>query len=225
MVAIVADGMTTVVNLPFDGETAKFSGRVIINGEPPSSFLVRGWVYTVGGEEQFKVQGDENGVYRSEGFLPAGEAKLVVSAHGKDGQYYRRETMIQLEAGIETITDIEFSVAGGAHGVLTGFLPGGEGGVSFFPPGTPLPKTKAEFTVEAFSYVMDSVVSFAYANSSGEFEAVGLEPGEYDYAAFTKMSGNEAAAYRDGHYAFGTVTIKADQSVELNLQLKPLPDE
>lgn len=225
IVIFVADNLVTPVDIPFDSPTAAFSGKVTINGEPPSHFVVRGWVYTRSGEEVFKVRGNPDGTYKSDGLLPAGDAKMWTYAYDAESKYYRRETMIRLEPGVDTITDIDFSSTAGAHGTITGTLPGGEGGVSFFPVGTPVPRTKAEFTVEAFGRTVDALVSFAYMKKDGTFDALGLEPGEYDYVAYSKMDGIEAAAYRGGNFAFGTVTITEGQSVELNVHLEPLPEE
>jgi len=224
LVAVVASNTTTTIDLAFDDPTASIAGRVTVKGDAPARFDVRGWVHVPSGEEHFAAIENSDGTYEIDGYLPSGEAKLVVAAWNVQGAYFRRETTIALEPDVVAITDFEFSVWGGLHGVATGLLPDGINGIAFYSVGTQVPKTLAEFTSDEFAESMGSVISFAYIGRDGTYQVDGLEPGEYEFAAISKLTGNEVEAFRKARLASGHVVIQENVSVELNLELEPLPE-
>ncbi len=120
-VARIIDGETTEVNFDVSSLSAVVEGRVLIDGLPPASGIMKVIMESLAGLERDFADSstDENGYYRFEA-LPQGTATLRAAVKDPDGRERRKSVTIQTVSEGTVVRDIEFGATGSITATLAG---------------------------------------------------------------------------------------------------------
>ena len=203
----------------FRSQTAVLEGRVTVVGVGPVSFSVFGWLTAGGGVGRFSAVEALDGTYCAETVTP-GLARVRANATGTDQFAHSRDAEVMLNPGETHTLDFEFSGGATVFGKVTGLIPGVNNGVAILRGHVPR-LDPATLTTEDFYAYLQRTDRDVFLDESGEFLEKYLAPGDYTVIAFSVPGrAREAAAFREGLYAWELVSLHEGQELELQLTVQ-----
>jgi hypothetical protein len=224
LVVEVEAGKEVRTDFMFEQGTASLEGNVLIDGEAPASYRVRGWLYSEGGQEFLT---NATGTRTESSFrytgLPAGLGKFRIIAIGVDGGERSRDAQIQLVAGEVSRFDVDFRSVASISGKVTGLFPNGNSGILVFPDDVEVPDPHEVEPEDFFALRQLYITDIGILSEQTEttiFED-DIPPGRYLLLGYSVGSDElSAEAFRKGHFAKQNIELRDGSAltVELNLE-------
>jgi len=212
LIAEVAEGQITYVDLPLGEGTAGVGGSVLVDGQPAAGAEVIGRVFLADSHwEGFHVRVNNGGRYESP-LLPAAEIELVARVTGPDNETIEGEAYVDLVPNQTLQQDLQFRLTPYIDGQITGMNDNDQAIIILIPGRVQIPEPGPElFEAGALNEIE------RLTTTEDTFTIDNLEPGAYTVVAIAiPISADPTEGFSIGAQ---TVNVtKAGASVDIYFQ-------